>query len=96
MFDSILLILFVCFVVALILLDIAMVVSLVRSGDERRQLMIWKASTFTLIGTVCVMIIDVVKMFIDPSTISKPFSQLGATAIIYFCSLLYYKRKLGG
>ena len=89
MFDSILLILFVCFVVALILLDIAMVISLVRSGDERRQLMIWKASTFTLIGTVCVM-------FIDPSTISKPFSQLGATAIIYFCSLLYYKRKLGG
>ena len=42
------------------------------------------------------MIIDIVKMFIDPSTISKPFSQLGATAIIYFCSLLYYKRKLGG
>ena len=39
MFDSILLILFVCFVVALILLDIAMVISLVRSGDERRQLM---------------------------------------------------------
>ena len=76
MFDSILLILFVCFVVALILLDIAMVISLVRSGDERRQLMIWKASTFTLIGTVCVMIIDVVKMFIDPSTISNHFPSL--------------------
>ncbi len=96
MLTNILLVVFFLFIVALILLDVAMVVSLVRSGDERRQLMVWKASTFTLIGTVGVMIIDIIKMFIDPSAIAAPFSQLGATAIIYFCSLLYYKRKLGG
>lgn len=96
MLTNILLVVFFLFIVALILLDVAMVVSLVRSGDERRQLMVWKASTFTLIGTVGVMIIDNIKMFIDPSAIAAPFSQLGATATIYFCSLLYYKRKLGG
>lgn len=96
MLTNILLVLFLLFVAALILLDIAMVVSLVRSGDERRQLMVWKASTFTLIGTVGVMFIDNIKMFIDPSAIAAPFSQLGATAIIYFCSLLYYRRRLGG
>lgn len=96
MMDNIIIALFLGFVVLLIVLDIAMVVSLVKSGDERRQLMVWKASTFTLIGTVGVMILNVVKMFIAPEEISAPFSQLGATAIIYFASLLYYRRKLGG
>lgn len=87
---------FALFTIGIIVLDIAMVVSLVKSGDERRQVMVWKASTFTLIGTVGVMILNVVKMFIAPEEISAPFSQLGATAIIYFCCLFYYKRKLGG
>ena len=96
MMDNIIIALFLGFVVLLIVLDTAMVVSLVKRGDERRQLMVWKASTFTLIGTVGVMILNVVKMFIAPEEISAPFSQLGATAIIYFCCLFYYKRKLGG
>lgn len=96
MMDNIIIALFLGFVVLLIVLDIAMVVSLVKSGDERRQLMVWKASTFTLIGTVGVMILNVVKMFVAPEEISAPFSQLGATTIIYFCCLFYYKRKLGG
>ena len=59
MMDNIIIALFLGFVVLLIVLDIAMVVSLVKSGDERRQLMVWKASTFTLIGTVGVMILNV-------------------------------------
>lgn len=45
MMDNIIIALFLGFVVLLIVLDIAMVVSLVKSGDERRQLMVWKAST---------------------------------------------------
>ena len=79
MMDNIIIALFLGFVVLLIVLDIAMVVSLVKSGDERRQLMVWKASTFTLIGTVGVMILNVVKMFVAPEEISAPFSQLGAS-----------------
>lgn len=87
---------FIIVTIGLVVLDIAMVVSLVKSGDERRQLMVWKASTFTLLGAVCVMMINVVKQIFCPADINEPFSQLGATAIIYFASLLYYRRKLGG
>lgn len=88
--------LFAAFIIGLIVLDVAMIVSLVRSGDERRQLMVWKASTFTLIGTVGVMVIDVIQQIVAPASITPPFTQLGATATIYCLSLFYYKRKLGG
>lgn len=87
---------FFLFIIGIIVLDIAMIVSLVRSGDERRQLMVWKASTFTLLGAVGLMVINVIKQIVCPSDINEPFSQLGATALIYFASLLYYRRKLGG
>ncbi|MEE0434366.1 MAG: hypothetical protein UDB11_03040 [Peptococcaceae bacterium] len=87
---------FILFTLGLIVLDFAMVISLLRSGDERRQVMVWKASTFTLLATVGVMIVNVIKQIVCPDDISMPFSQLGATAILYFCTLFYYKRKLGG
>lgn len=88
---------FFCVVtIGLIVLDLAMILSLVRSGDKRRQLMVWKASTFTLLGAVSLMVINVIKQIVCPSDINEPFSQLGATALIYFASLLYYRRKLGG
>ena len=45
---SILILPFFIFIIVLIVLDIAMVISLVRPGDERRQLIVWKASTYTL------------------------------------------------
>lgn len=88
--------LFAVFFLVLIVLDIAMVFSLVRGGDERRQLIVWKASTFTLCGAVGVMILDVIQQAMAPENVTSPFTQLGATAIIYFCCLFYYKRKLGG
>ncbi len=96
MTDNIIIVCFLLFILALIVLDFAMVISLLRSGDERRQVMVWKASTFTLLATVGVMIINVIKQIVCPDDISMPFSQLGATAILYFCTLFYYKRKLGG
>ena len=49
--DNLILILFAAFLTGLIVLDIAMVVSLARPGDERRQMVVWKASTYTLLGT---------------------------------------------
>lgn len=87
---------FFLFIIGIIVLDLAMILSLVRSGDERRQLMVWKASTFTLCGAVGVMVINVFRQIFSPGEISEPFSQLGATAVIYFCCLFYYRRKLGG
>lgn len=38
------------FLLLLIVLDVGMIVSLVRQGDERRQMIVWKTSTYTLLG----------------------------------------------
>ena len=42
--ENLALVLFGIFLLILIVLDIAMIVSLLRTGDERRQLIVWKAS----------------------------------------------------
>ena len=93
---SVVIVLFLIFTVFLIVLDIAMVVSLVKPGDERKQMIVWKASAGTLIGVVGVMFIDIFKSIAAPDSIVSPFSRLGGTAIVYFVFLMYYKRKYGG
>lgn len=78
-------------------LDIIMLVSLVRPGDERNQVIVWKASSFTLCAMVGANIIDVIENFVraQPMTVN-PFITLATTAILYCVSLLYYKKKHGG
>ena len=90
------LVLFAVFLLVLIGLDVAMLVSLVRPGDERRKLIVWKASTWTLLGTVGAMVIEIAEDLLRGQALANnPFTQLGATAIIYFLALLYYKKKYG-
>lgn len=94
MFLSLLFILYLC---AMIALDIAMLVSLLRPGDERRQLVVWKASTCTLMGLVGMLVIEVVKGFVTGSVdMINPFVHLTVAATLYFGFSLYFKRKLGG
>ena len=59
--DNFFLILFGLFLLGTIVLDVAMVVSLARVGDERRQLIVWKAGAFTLLITVLTQVFDVVE-----------------------------------
>ncbi len=94
MFLTVLFILYLC---AMIVLDIAMLVSLLRPGDERRQLVVWKASTWTLIGLVGMLVIEVAKGFVTGSVdMINPFIHLTVAATLYFGFSLYFKRKLGG
>lgn len=80
----------------LIILDIAMIVSLVRSGDERRQLMVWKASTFTLAAVMGSLVLHIVESIVKAEAMAiNPFSTLSAGAALYFVSLLYYKKRYG-
>ena len=44
-----------------IALDIGMLISIVRSGDERRQIIVWKASAFTLMGVTGALIIEIIE-----------------------------------
>lgn len=90
------LVLFAVFLLVLIGLDVAMLVSLVRPGDERRKMIVWKASTWTLLGTVGAMVVEIAEDLLRGQALANnPFTQLGATAIIYFLALLYYKKKYG-
>lgn len=94
MFLTVLFILYLC---AMIILDVAMEVSLLRPGDERRQLVVWKASTCTLMGLVGMLIIEIIKGFVTGSVdMINPFVHLTVAATLYLGFSLYFKRKLGG
>ncbi len=89
--------LFILWLCVMIVLDIAMLVSLLRQGDERRQLVVWKASTCTLMGLVGMLVIEIIKGFVTGSVdMINPFVHLTVAATLYFGFSLYFKRKLGG
>lgn len=90
------LILFGVYLLVMIILDIGMLVSLIRPGDERRQMIVWKASTWTLVATMGSLFVGIIEGIVKVQEMSiNPFSTLTATATIYFVCLLYYKRKYG-
>lgn len=78
-------------------LDIFMLVSFLKPGDERDQIIVWKAGSFTLCGLVGANILTVIEKFVTSQPMTQnPFVQLEVAAIIYFVSLMYYKRRHGG
>ena len=84
------------FLVALVVVDLFMVISLFRGGDERRQLIVWKASTFTLLVTVGSLIFDIVESLVRVEAMMiNPFIKLSVTAMVYFLALLYFRKKHG-
>ena len=83
--------------VVFIVLDVYMVVSLLKPGDERSQIIVWKAGSFTLFAMVGANILTVIEKFATAQPMQQnPFVQLEVIAIIYFVSVLFYKRKYGG
>lgn len=91
--ENIALVLFGIFLLILIILDIAMIVSLLRTGDERRQLIVWKTSAFTLLVVVGTFVIDVVESIVRvEAMLINPFIKLSVTAMVYLLTLLYYKK----
>ena len=74
----------------MIVLDIAMIISLLKPGDERRQMIVWKASTWTLAGitgslvfSIAERIIKSHEMQVNPSPHSpQPLSILSAFCFI--------------
>ena len=93
---TILLWIFGIFLLARIALDVLMIISLLKTGDERRQLIVWKASTFTLLIVIGGLILDIVESIIrSEAMLINPFVKLSVTAMVYFLTLLYYKKKYG-
>ena len=93
---TLLLIPFGLFLLGLIVLDLSMVVSLLKTNDERQKLIVWKTSTFTLLVVVLGLICDIAASIIRVEAMEvNPFIKLSVTAMTYFVVLLYYKRKYG-
>ena len=93
---TLLLIPFGLFLLGLIVLDLSMVVSLLKTNDERQKLIVWKTSTFTLLVVVLSLMYDIVASIVRVEAMEvNPFVKLSVTAMTYFVVLLYYKRKYG-
>ena len=78
-------------------MDLVMVVTLLRPGDERSQVVVWKASAWTLLAVVGTLILDVIDNFVRGQYMSvNPFVLLEVTAIIYCVALLVIRKRHGG
>ena len=93
---SIFALLFLALTFLLCVLDVAMVVSLLKPGDERKKLILWKTSTYTFSVVVAWLFLDVILNFGRGYEPINPFSMLSVIAAMYFITLLYQKRKHGG
>lgn len=90
------------FLLVLVALIAAMFVSLARQGDERRRLIIEKASTGTFAVTVLYLLFCVAERVYQavsrpdvPLEGLNPFVTLAVIAMIYAAELFYFKRKYG-
>lgn len=78
-------------------LDVFMLVTLLKPGDERGQIIVWKASAWTLMAVVGSLILDVIENFVRSQYMSvNPFVLLEVTAIIYCAALVVIKKRHGG
>lgn len=93
--DNLMLICFGIFLLALIVLDIVMIISLLKPGDERKQLIVWKASAFTLLVAVFGLVIDIIEAIVKvEAMVINPFIKLSVIAMIYCISLLAFKKSM--
>lgn len=77
-----------------VVLDISVLVSLIKPGDERNQIIVWKASSYTLSVTIGVMILNVIQEAVSEQAAPvNPLIQLEITAIIYFIALMIFKKR---
>lgn len=88
----------------LLVLNVLAVVSLLKKGDERRQLIVWKSSTYTFSIAIGILILDCIANLVTPllnlpttafDNGSSPFTMLTVLSIIYFISLKLNKKKYG-
>ena len=98
-FESLLSALFLLFLAALTVLDIHMFLSLGRQGDERRQMIVGRASGGAFFVAVAYLLFCVAENIYRgtvqglPARELNPFIVLSVLAAVYSALLLYYKRK---
>ena len=79
------------------ILDILMLVSLLKPGDERNQIIVWKASSFTLLSITGSLVLDIIESYVRAQSLTiNPLIHLEVIAIVYFLSLMFFKKRHGG
>lgn len=90
------LVLFAIYLLFVIIMDAAMLISLIKTGDERRQMIVWKSSTFTLFATMGALAVSIIESLVTTAPMrANPMITLTVAATMYFISMLYYRRKHG-
>ena len=70
------------FLLLLIVLDVGMIV--------------WKTSTYTLLGASGALVLDIIENLVRSQPMAvNPFIHLASTATIYFVVLMIYRKKYG-
>ena len=78
-------------------MDLYMLFTLLHPGDERGQLVVWKASAYTLLATSGALVLEVIEAVVRTQALAvNPLVHLIVTGITYFIALFYFRRKLGG
>ena len=100
--DQLIVALFLLFLALLLALNVGMIVSLGRQGDERRRTIVGRASTNTFFVTVAYLCLQVGENLYRgmvqglPAQGLDPFITLSVLAIMYTVQLIYFKRRFGG
>lgn len=97
---SIFVVIFLAVLILSAVLIVWMFVSLVRSEleDERRQMIVGKASTWAFIAVVGGDLIEVIRTAVQQPSgePASPFIQLVTAAVVYAAFLGWFKHKYGG
>lgn len=77
--------------------DVAMIATLLRPGDERNRMIVYKASAATLLGVALWLTAVVAGCFVRARALTiNPLVVLETIAVVYFAALMVYRRKMGG
>ncbi len=88
---------FAAFLLFIFVCDIVMIASMIKAGDERKQMIVYRSSFTTLWITAGRWIIDIVWGLANPPiSNTATFVELGVVAMTYCVCMIYYKRKYGG
>ena len=100
--DQLIVALFLLFLALLLALNVGMLISLGRQGDERRRMIVGRASANTFFVTVVYLCFRVGENLYRgmaqglPAQGLDPFITLSVLAMMYAVQLIYFKRRFGG
>ena len=96
----IILVLFAIFLLTCLISIVVMFVSLAKKGDERRQMIIAKASIWSFLAVMGSIVIRIILHLSgisqNDSYVSALFSTLVGGSIVFLISLMCYRKRYGG